>query len=36
MIESMHRGAVANIPLAVSAVTYGGDLEVLSSPQGTS
>jgi 4-azaleucine resistance transporter AzlC len=35
-MESMHRGAVANIPLAVSAVTYGGVLGVLSGQQGTS
>jgi 4-azaleucine resistance transporter AzlC len=36
MIHSMHRGALANAPLAVSAVTYGGVLGVLSSQQGTS
>lgn len=31
---SMYRGAVANIPLAVSAVTYGGVLGVLSAQKG--
>jgi predicted branched-subunit amino acid permease len=36
MIRSMHRGAVANMSLALSAVTYGGVLGVLSSQQGTS
>ena len=36
MIQSLHRGAVANIPLAVSAVTYGGVLGVLSAQQGAS
>lgn len=36
MIKSMQRGAVANIPLAVSAITYGGVLGVLSGQQGTS
>jgi len=30
----MYRGAVANIPLAVSAVTYGGVLGVLSAQKG--
>lgn len=33
MIQDMHRGAVANIPLAVSAITYGGVLGVLSGQQ---
>ena len=35
VIQSMHRGAVATIPLAVSALTYGGVLGVLSGQQGT-
>lgn len=34
MTSSIYRGAVANIPLAVSAVTYGGVLGVLSAQQG--
>lgn len=33
---SMYRGAVANIPLAVSAVTYAGVLGVLSAQKGVS
>lgn len=36
MYNSMVRGAVANIPLAVSAVTYGGVLGVLSGQKGVS
>lgn len=36
MIRSMQRGAVANMSLALSAITYGGVLGVLSSQQGTS
>ena len=36
MFQSMHRGAAANIPLAISAVAYGGVLGVLSAQQGTS
>lgn len=32
--KSIYRGAVANIPLAVSAVTYGGVLGVLSAQKG--
>ena len=36
MIQSLQRGALANVPLGVSAVTYGGVLGVLSGQQGTS
>ena len=36
MIESMQRGALANAPLAVSAMTYGAVLGVLSGQQGVS
>ncbi|MGW8194244.1 MAG: AzlC family ABC transporter permease [Desulforhopalus sp.] len=36
MYKSMVRGAVANIPLAISAVTYGGVLGVLSGQKGVS
>jgi len=36
MIESMQRGALANVPLAVSAVVYGAVLGVLSGQQGVS
>jgi 4-azaleucine resistance transporter AzlC len=36
MTHSMQRGAVANLPLAVSAVAYGGVLGVLSGQQGAS
>ncbi len=36
MYRSMYRGALANIPLAVSAVTYGGVLGVLSGQKGVS
>lgn len=36
MIESMRRGALANVPLAVSAMTYGAVLGVLSGQQGVS
>lgn len=32
--RSLYRGAAANIPLAVSAITYGGVLGVLSAQQG--
>lgn len=34
MYNSLYKGAVANIPLAVSAVTYGGVLGVLSAQKG--
>lgn len=34
MIRSMQRGAAANVPLALSALTYGGVLGVLSGQQG--
>jgi 4-azaleucine resistance transporter AzlC len=33
-LSSLYKGAVANIPLAVSAVTYGGVLGVLSAQKG--
>ena len=33
---NLHRGAVANIPLAISAITYGGVLGVLSAQKGVS
>lgn len=36
MYKSMVRGAVANIPLAISAITYGGVLGVLSGQKGVS
>jgi 4-azaleucine resistance transporter AzlC len=36
MIRSMQRGALANVPLALSALTYGGVLGVLSGQQGAS
>lgn len=36
MIESMQRGALANAPLAVSAMAYGAVLGVLSGQQGVS
>lgn len=32
--SSLHKGAIANIPLAVSAITYGGVLGVLSAQKG--
>ncbi len=34
--SSLYRGALANIPLAISAVTYGGVLGVLSAQKGVS
>lgn len=34
MYNSVYKGAVANIPLAVSAITYGGVLGVLSAQKG--
>ena len=34
--SSLYRGAVANIPLAISAITYGGVLGVLSAQKGVS
>jgi 4-azaleucine resistance transporter AzlC len=34
--SSLYRGAAANIPLAISAVTYGGVLGVLSAQKGVS
>lgn len=33
-LKSLHRGAIANIPLAISAITYGGVLGVLSAQKG--
>ncbi len=33
-LSSLYRGAVANIPLAISAITYGGVLGVLSAQKG--
>ncbi len=36
MYRNIYRGAIANIPLAISAVTYGGVLGVLSGQKGVS